>query len=87
MVILENIDIDIDIDKAILQNIDIDKISNRFKFCISNRASQDWLFYRFFFNLQITEIFVFSLEFYEFDLFSRMTQMSDKCLLCKLRKT
>ena len=29
MVILENIDIDID--KAILQNIDIDKISNRFK--------------------------------------------------------
>ena len=40
MVILENIDIDIDIDKAILQNIDIDKISNRFKFGISNRASQ-----------------------------------------------
>ena len=39
MVILENIDIDIDIDKAILQNIDIDKISNRFKFGISNRAS------------------------------------------------
>ena len=36
--ILENIDIDIDIDKAILQNIDIDKISNRFKFGISNRA-------------------------------------------------
>ena len=36
MVILENIDIDIDIDKAILQNID--KISNRFKFGISNRA-------------------------------------------------
>ena len=34
-VILENIDID----KAILQNIDIDKISNRFKFGISNRAS------------------------------------------------
>ena len=33
MVILENID------KAILQNIDIDKISNRFKFGISNRAS------------------------------------------------
>ena len=31
MVILENIDIDIDIDKAILQNIDIDKILNRFK--------------------------------------------------------
>ena len=40
MVILENIDIDIDIDKAILQNIDIDKISNRFKFGISNRANQ-----------------------------------------------
>ena len=38
MVILENIDIDIDIDKAILQNIDIDEISNRFKFGISNRA-------------------------------------------------
>ena len=36
--ILENIDIDIDIDKAILQNIDIDKISNRFKFGILNRA-------------------------------------------------
>ena len=30
--------IDIDIDKAILQNIDIDKISNQFKFGISNRA-------------------------------------------------
>ena len=41
MVILENIDIDIDIDKAILQNIDIDKISNRFKFGISNRARQN----------------------------------------------
>ena len=39
MVILENIDIDIVIDKAILQNIDIDKISNQFKFGISNRAS------------------------------------------------
>ena len=39
--ILENIDIDIDIDKAILQNIDIDKISNRFKFGISNRAISD----------------------------------------------
>ena len=38
MVILENIDIDIDIDKAILQNVDIDKISNQFKFGISNRA-------------------------------------------------
>ena len=35
MVILENIDID----KAILQNIDIEKISNRFKFGISNRAT------------------------------------------------
>ena len=35
MVILENIDID----KAILQNIDIGKISNRFKFGISNRAT------------------------------------------------
>ena len=35
MVILENIDID----KAILQNIDINKISNRFKFGISNRAT------------------------------------------------
>ena len=48
MVILENIDIGIDIDKAILQNIDIDKISNRFKFGISNRATRplletDWL--------------------------------------------
>ena len=32
--ILENIDID----KAVLQNIDINKISNRFKFGISNRA-------------------------------------------------
>ena len=40
MVILENIDIDID--KAILQNIDIDEISNRFKFGISNRASRLW---------------------------------------------
>ena len=39
MVILENIDIDIDIDKAILQNIDIDKISNRFKFGISNSGT------------------------------------------------
>ena len=39
MVILENIDID----KAILQNIDIYKISNRFKFGISNRASQGGL--------------------------------------------
>ena len=40
MVILENIDIDIDIDKAILQNIDIAKISNWFKFGISNRATE-----------------------------------------------
>ena len=39
MVILENIDIGIDIDKAILQNIDIDKISIRFEFGISNRAT------------------------------------------------
>ena len=31
--------IDIDIDKVILENIDIDKISNQFKFGISNRAS------------------------------------------------
>ena len=47
--ILENIDIDIDIDKAILQNIDIDKailqnididkISYRFVFGISNSTS------------------------------------------------
>ena len=43
MVILENIDIDIDINKAILQNIDIDKISNRFKFGISNRATRNTL--------------------------------------------
>ena len=43
MVILENIDIDID--KAILQNIDIDKISNRFKFGISNRATPNSDFY------------------------------------------
>ena len=41
--ILENIDIDIDIDKAILQNIDIDKISNQFKFGISNRAMRERL--------------------------------------------
>ena len=34
--ILENIDIDID--KEILENIDIDKISNRLEFGISNRA-------------------------------------------------
>ena len=36
MAILENIDIDIDIDKGILQNIDIDKISYRLGFGISN---------------------------------------------------
>ena len=45
MVILENIDIDIDIDKAILQNID--KISNRFKFGISNRAIKMAFFYKY----------------------------------------
>ena len=51
MVILENIDIDInidkkyfrnidiDIEKEILENIDIDKISNRLEFGISNRAT------------------------------------------------
>ena len=50
MVILENIDIDIGIDKAILQNIDIDEISNRFKFGISNRASQIPLNNRTFWN-------------------------------------
>ena len=43
MVILENIDIDID--KAILQNIDIDKISNRFKFGLSNRATYSKSYY------------------------------------------
>ena len=40
--ILENIDIGIDVDKAILQNIDIDKILNRSKFGISNRAICGW---------------------------------------------
>ena len=35
---MENIDIDIDIDKEISENIDIDKISNRLEFGISNRA-------------------------------------------------
>ena len=35
---MENIDIDID--KEILENIDIDKISNRLEFGISNRAIQ-----------------------------------------------
>ena len=34
----KNIGIDIDIDKEILENIDIDKISNRLEFGISNRA-------------------------------------------------
>ena len=43
MVILENIDID----TAILQNIDIDKISNRFKFGISNRATPRSLMERY----------------------------------------
>ena len=33
---LKNIDIDIDIDKEVLENIDIDKISNRLEFGISN---------------------------------------------------
>ena len=36
----KNIGIDIDIDKEILENIDIDKISNRLEFGISNRASR-----------------------------------------------
>ena len=31
-------DMDIDIDKEIFENIDIDKISNRLEFGISNRA-------------------------------------------------
>ena len=35
---LTNIDIDIDIDKESLENIDIDKISNRLEFGISNRG-------------------------------------------------
>ena len=39
MAILENIDIDIDIDKGILQNIDIVKISYRLGFGISNTPS------------------------------------------------
>ena len=42
MAIFENIDMDfleyIDINKGILQNIDIDKISYRLEFGISNRA-------------------------------------------------
>jgi len=40
MAILENIDIDIDIDKGILQNIDIDKISYRLGFGISNTPNK-----------------------------------------------
>ena len=36
---MENIDIDIDIDKQISENIDIDKISNRLEFGILNRAN------------------------------------------------
>ena len=47
MVILENIDIDIDIDKAILQNIDIDKISNRLEFGISNTPTPSPLYGHF----------------------------------------
>ena len=39
MVILENIDIDIDIDKAILQNIDIDKISISIKYRIDSNLA------------------------------------------------
>ena len=35
---MENIDIVIDIDKEILENIDIDKILNRLELGISNRA-------------------------------------------------
>ena len=46
---MENIDIDIDkkileninIDKEIFENIDIDKIANRLEFGISNRATCD----------------------------------------------
>ena len=37
--ILENIDIDIDIEKGILQNIDIDKILYRLGFGLSNTPS------------------------------------------------
>ena len=46
---MENIDIDIDkkvlenIDKEILENIDIDKITNPLEFDISNRAMR-WVF-------------------------------------------
>ena len=36
--VLEYIDIDIDIEKEISEKIDIDKISNRLEFGISNRA-------------------------------------------------
>ena len=38
--ILENINIDIDIDKGIFQNIDIDKISYRLGFGISNTPTE-----------------------------------------------
>ena len=41
MAILGNIDIDIDIDKGILQNIDIDKISYRLGFGISNTPNRE----------------------------------------------
>ena len=40
MVILENIDIDIDIDKEILANIDIDKIANQLEFGISHSTNR-----------------------------------------------
>ena len=39
MVIFENIDIDINIDKEISENINIDEILNRLEFGISNRAT------------------------------------------------
>ena len=67
MVILENIDIDIDIDKAILQIIDIDKISNRFKFGISNRASQE--------STQ-TKFFIDELPVYQKDLMAILNDRS-----------
>ena len=44
MAILENIDINIDIDKGILQNIDIDKISYRLGFGISNTPTGGEIF-------------------------------------------
>ena len=40
---MENIDIDIDIDKEILENIDKDKILNQLEFGISNRATSERL--------------------------------------------